>query len=269
MGKRKYIKNSNGVTMSVTTDTLGLEKPLLNENYDIDVHNRNMDKIDEDLKPIDDSYIIELFQHDGDTTNPRDYYTKVEADEKFATKEEVENIDLSNLATKEEVNNALNKANEAFQRGDNVKTQLVDKLISEGLDVSTNNSFEELIGSIALGKKWSSGIVTITSTKKRFVGSWGSLNSDYYAEVRGLNFKPSCIVLYSEAKALRTIYNYGETYKSKQIVTTNMITWGGGSSHSLAYFTDSPCLIENGSFIVPVNSINVSAPFDMSWIAFE
>ena len=166
-------------------------------------------------------------------------------------------------------NQALTKANEAFQRGDNVKSQLVDKLISEGLDVSTNNSFEELIGSIALGKKWSSGIVTITSTKKRFVGSWGSLNSDYYAEVRGLNFKPSCIVLYSEAKALRTIYNYGETYKSKQIVTTNMITWGGGSSHSLAYFTDSPCLIENGSFIVPVNSINVSAPFDMSWIAFE
>ena len=111
MGKKKYIKNSNGVTMSVTTDTLGLEKPLLNENYDIDVHNRNMDKIDEDLKPIDDSYIIELFQHDGDTTNPRDYYTKVEADEKFATKEEVENIDLSNLATKEEANQALNKAN--------------------------------------------------------------------------------------------------------------------------------------------------------------
>ena len=92
MGKKKYIKNSNGVTMSVTTDTLGLEKPLLNENYDIDVHNRNMDKIDEDLKPIDDSYIIELFQHDGDTTNPRDYYTKVEADEKFASKEDIENI---------------------------------------------------------------------------------------------------------------------------------------------------------------------------------
>ena len=143
MGKKKYIKNSNGVTMSVTTDTLGLEKPLLNENYDIDVHNRNMDKIDEDLKPIDDSYIIELFQHDGDATNPRDYYTKVEADEKFATKEET--------------NNALNKANEAFQRGDNVKTQLVDKLISEGLNVSTNNTFEELIGSIALGKKYASG----------------------------------------------------------------------------------------------------------------
>ena len=63
-------------------------------------------------------------------------------------------------------NQALNKANEAFQRGDNVKTQLVDKLISEGLDVSTDNTFEELINNIALGKKWASGsfFTTITST---------------------------------------------------------------------------------------------------------
>ena len=52
MSKRKYIKNSKGVTMSVTTDTLGLEKPLLNENYDIEVHNRNMDKIDSAIQDV-------------------------------------------------------------------------------------------------------------------------------------------------------------------------------------------------------------------------
>ena len=83
MGKQRYIKDAMGVTMSVTTNTLGLEKPLLNENYNIDVHNRNMDKIDEDLTPIDDSYIIELFQHDGDISRPRDYYTKEEVDVKI------------------------------------------------------------------------------------------------------------------------------------------------------------------------------------------
>ena len=169
MAKKKYIKDSRGMTVSVTTETLGLEKPLLNENYDIDVHNRNMDKIDEDLKPIDDSYIIELFQHDGDTTNPRDYYTKVEADEKFATKEEA--------------NNALNKANEAFQRGDNVKAQLVDKLISEGLNVSTNNTFEELINGIALGKKIAQGVININASTKAF-------NKNYSID---LDFSPSVI----------------------------------------------------------------------------
>ena len=205
MGKKKYIKNSKGVTMSVTTDTLGLEKPLLNENYDIDVHNRNMDKIDEDLKPIDDSYIIELFQHDGDTTNPRDYYTKVEADEKFATKEEVENIDLSNLATKEEANNALNKANEAFLRGDNVKTQLVDKLISEGLDVSTNNTFEELIGGIALGKRWAKGEL---------------YNHKTFIEIRGLSFSPRTVIIATSTSSI-SVYSI-DGGMSACITTTNL-----------------------------------------------
>ena len=43
---KKYLKNEKGIVRSVTTDNLQLEKPLLNENYDIEVHNRNMDKID-------------------------------------------------------------------------------------------------------------------------------------------------------------------------------------------------------------------------------
>ena len=42
----KYLKNSEGIVRAVTSDNLQLEKPLLNENYDIEVHNRNMDKID-------------------------------------------------------------------------------------------------------------------------------------------------------------------------------------------------------------------------------
>ena len=43
---KKYIKNSKGVVSAITTDNLQLEKPLANENYDIGIHNRNMDKID-------------------------------------------------------------------------------------------------------------------------------------------------------------------------------------------------------------------------------
>ena len=181
MGKKKYIKYSNGVTMSVTTDTLGLEKPLLNENYDIDVHNRNMDKIDEDLKPIDDSYIIELFQHDWDTTNPRDYYTKVEADEKYASKEEA--------------NNALNKANEALQAGSNVKQSLVDKLTSEGLDVSTNNTFEELIGNIALGKKFAKGESVSPQVTQSFTYLGNNTTANFsYIQIPKLDFTPTLIV---------------------------------------------------------------------------
>ena len=115
MAKKRYIKDSKGTTVSVTTDTLGLEKPLLNENYDIDVHNRNMDRIDEDLEPIDDSYIIELFQHDGDTTRPRDYYTKEEIDARLVSVE----ANINDL--KEEVNGQR-------LRGIEIANSLLEKL---------------------------------------------------------------------------------------------------------------------------------------------
>ena len=43
---KRYLKNKDGIVRAVTSENLQLEKPLLNENYDIEVHNRNMDKID-------------------------------------------------------------------------------------------------------------------------------------------------------------------------------------------------------------------------------
>ena len=48
----KYLKNEKGIVKSITTDNLQLEKPLLNENYDIEVHNRNMDKIDNAIQEV-------------------------------------------------------------------------------------------------------------------------------------------------------------------------------------------------------------------------
>lgn len=48
----KYLKNENGIVKAITTNNLGLEKPLLNENYDIEVHNRNMDKIDNAIQEV-------------------------------------------------------------------------------------------------------------------------------------------------------------------------------------------------------------------------
>ena len=49
---KKYLKNSEGIVRAVTSDNLGLEKPLLNENYNIEVHNRNMDKIDNAIQEV-------------------------------------------------------------------------------------------------------------------------------------------------------------------------------------------------------------------------
>ena len=49
---KKYLRNRNGIVSAITTDNLQLEKPLLNENYDIEVHNRNMDKIDGAIQEV-------------------------------------------------------------------------------------------------------------------------------------------------------------------------------------------------------------------------
>ena len=49
---KKYFKNEKGIVRAVTSDNLQLEKPLLNENYDIEVHNRNMDKIDNAIQEV-------------------------------------------------------------------------------------------------------------------------------------------------------------------------------------------------------------------------
>lgn len=48
----KYLKSNEGIVRAVTTNNLQLEKPMLNENYDIDVHNRNMDKIDNAIQEV-------------------------------------------------------------------------------------------------------------------------------------------------------------------------------------------------------------------------
>ena len=142
----KYLKNNEGLVRAVTTDNLQLEKPLTNENYDVNVFNRNMDKVDAAIQEVKGKI---------------DGLELVASNVKMADGTTVEDTVSANktsiLNNTELANQALNKANEAFQRGDNVKTQLVDKLISEGLDVSTNNTFEELIGGISLGKRWATG----------------------------------------------------------------------------------------------------------------
>ena len=49
---KKYIKNEKGIVRAITSDNLQLEKPLVKENYDIEVHNRNMDKIDNAIQEV-------------------------------------------------------------------------------------------------------------------------------------------------------------------------------------------------------------------------
>lgn len=54
MPRKKYLKGRDSLVRAIATDNLQLEKPLTSENYDIDVHNRNMEKIDKGVKEAKD-----------------------------------------------------------------------------------------------------------------------------------------------------------------------------------------------------------------------
>lgn len=75
------------------------------------------DNIKEELKPISDEYIKEQFDSQGDESNPLDYYTKMEVDNKTTAinneikivKTSVTTVDTKIDTTKEEVTQANEK----------------------------------------------------------------------------------------------------------------------------------------------------------------
>ena len=106
---KKYLKNEKGIVRAVTTDTLQLEKPLLNENYDINVHNRNMDKIDTAIQEV-----------------------KGKVDGLELKAEKVTITDSSNYFSSNNVEGALNELaielNGQRLRGINIANSIIDKL---------------------------------------------------------------------------------------------------------------------------------------------
>ena len=244
---KKYIKNENGIVRAVTSDNLQLEKPLLNENYDIEVHNRNMDKIDSAIQEVKGK--VDGLELTAQRVSIADSTNKFEATNVEDALLENKTSILKNTSL---ANQALTKANEAFQRGDNVKTQLVDKLISEGLDVSTNNTFEELIGNIALGKKWAKG-------EDALVYSSGGVFRSYSQTISNLDFVPSLVFCYCEHLFGDTSANY-----LKGAVTSNLGYLSMYTANSSASVT-----ISNNSFTFDISTQGTVGSLSFTWYAFE
>ena len=259
---KKYLKNENGIVRAVTSDNLQLEKPLLNENYDIEVHNRNMDKIDSAIQEVKGK--VDGLELTAQRVSIADSTNKFEATNVEDALLENKTSILNNTVL---ANQALTKANEAFQRGDNVKTQLVDKLISEGLNVSTNNTFEELIGGIALGKKWATGTTIPPLTGKNFTMGNGSTRSSSYVEIPKLNFTPSLIVVTS---CSGTNPNYASVLSTTdtQLFKPNIITGYfppayNSSTSGGTWKVDSNVLVDGKYHIPAASGLNTT------WLAYE
>ena len=232
---------------AITSDNLQLEKPLLNENYDIEVHNRNMDKIDSAIQEVKGK--VDGLELKAEKVTIADEQGLFEATNVEDALLENKTSILKNTSL---ANQALTKANEAFQRGDNVKTQLVDKLISEGLDVSTNNTFEELIGNIALGKKFAKG-------EDALVYSSGGVFRRYSQTISNLDFVPSLVFCYCEHLFGDTSANY-----LKGAVTSNLGYLSMYTANSSASVT-----ISNNSFTFDISTQGTVGSLSFTWYAFE
>ena len=127
---RKYLKDNNGIVRAITTDNLQLEKPLLNENYDIEVHNRNMDKIDSAIKEVkgqvDGLELTAQRVSISDSTNVFEA-TNVE-DALLENKTSIQNANSNISKLQSDVSTLQSELNGQRLRGINIANAIIDKL---------------------------------------------------------------------------------------------------------------------------------------------
>lgn len=162
-----------------------------------------------------------------------------------------------------------NLANQAFQRGDEVKTLLVDRLISQGVTgVSTSDSFETLIALINLGKRYITGTANVTGQYINYNGITARTYNLTYIEI-SLDFKPSLIIASGSGSTdeFMSIYNniFG-TYGGYDIPTVKVARYGNGTQSTSTYNlkADSVAVLPNNVYRIPVSG---TAPSSYKFIA--
>ena len=132
MAKRKYVKENN-LVKAINTDSLELQKPLVNEYYDINVHNSNMDKIDKGYKQNKND-ISNINYELSKTENTK--YSTANGIKEFSCKDGyVDNIVIEGLTK------ILNGNNEEVEAG-TVGAKLVSVGQGDKIEVLTRNSDE-------------------------------------------------------------------------------------------------------------------------------
>ena len=115
-----------------------------------------------------------------------------------------------------------------------------------------------MIGNIALGKKWASGVAT-PKGQASFKGLGAYNESHYYIEVNNLDFEPSTFATYE-------INNNGGSFTTKDFIYSNgrqVCTVFGRNPISV---DGTSAYIKLGAIKLPVGSYNGN---NYRWIAFE
>jgi hypothetical protein len=152
----------------------------------------------------------------------------------------------------------------------NAKNTLAENLTAKGQIATGSESVQSLADKVGAynGKRWASGTVNISSAQKNFrtYSSGWTVTSRPYAEVTGLSFLPSIIILYTSGATTDPRY----TIYSKNgfgIMSGEKVV---GFNVGDVKFTDqgtTSLYVTNGAFLIP--AFPGTTPTTMEWIAYE
>lgn len=141
---KKYIKNSEGIVRAVTSENLQLEKPLLNENYDIEVHNRNMDKIDSAIQEVKGKIDgLELVASNVKMADGTTVQTTV-----TTNKSNISTLQSEVSANKTSILSNKNEIESLKQSVSNGKTLVANAITDKGITTLVTDTFEVMANNI-------------------------------------------------------------------------------------------------------------------------
>ena len=132
----KYLKNNEGLVRAVTTDNLQLEKPLTNENYDVNVFNRNMDKVDAAIQEVKGK--VDGLELTAERVSIADPTNKFEAT----------NVEDALLENKTSILSNKNEIESLKQSVSNGKTLVANAITDKGITTLATDTFEIMANNI-------------------------------------------------------------------------------------------------------------------------
>lgn len=132
MARKKYIKDERGITRAITTPNLGLEKPLTNENYDVNVFNGNSDKIDSEIKKLKDN----ASNHTHTKNQITDFSHTHEMNEITGLVLSAKNITVEDLGTLFEATNVEDALKEAMTKSKANETSILNVQSQLGTNIA-------------------------------------------------------------------------------------------------------------------------------------
>ncbi|MEL3959411.1 sialidase family protein [Caldifermentibacillus hisashii] len=175
------------------------------------------------------------------------------------------------LNTNDDILSAVKGVQDLQDHLNAVKAQLGSAIRANGGTVNDTDAWSVFVSAVSnmTNKRWASGTTTSSSSTLSFSHADGTGVNLSYVEVTGLNFTPSCILIYSVTNTNSITILYPENIWSGQypirIIATQYVTYGSGTVNSRSMKLEGNAYVSQGVFRLPHLYQNKT----IKWIAFE